>query len=139
VGGSACEDGGVARFLSDQWIEEAGAAAAASDELRASTAGVALRIQQVVTGAPEGDVRYVVSIDDGSVSLRPGVDERCDISFIMEWATALSMATGALGAQEAFTTGLLQLRGDVAVLLRHGPALAGLGSAFAAVRERTTY
>jgi hypothetical protein len=49
------------------------------------------------------------------------------------------MATGALGAQEAFTTGLLQLRGDVAVLLRHGPALAGLGSAFAAVRERTTY
>jgi hypothetical protein len=57
----------------------------------------------------------------------------------MDWATALSMATGALGAQEAFTTGLLQLRGDVAVLLRHGPALAGLDSVFAAVQERTTY
>jgi hypothetical protein len=49
------------------------------------------------------------------------------------------MATGALGAQEAFTTGLLQLRGDVAVLLRHGPTLAGLTSAFSALREQTTY
>ncbi len=139
MGGSACEDGGVARFLSDQWIEEAGAAAAASDELRASTAGVALRIQQVVTGAPEGDVRYVVSIDDGSVSLRPGVDEGCDISFTLDWATSVAMATGALGAQEAFTTGRLQLQGDVATLLQHGPALAGVDSVFASLRERTTY
>lgn len=129
----------MARFLSDEWIEEAAAAAASSEELRTATAGVQLRVQQVVTAAPVGDVRYVMSIDDGTVSLRSGHDEACDVTFTLDWATAVSMATGALGAQEAFTTGRLQLTGDVAVLLRHGPALAGVGSVFATLRERTTY
>lgn len=129
----------MARFLSDEWIEEASAAAASDQALRASTAGVALRVQQVVTDGTDGDVAYVVAIDDGSVSLRAGTEEACDVTFTLDRATAVAMATGALGAQEAFTTGRLLLRGDVAVLLRHGPALAGLDSVFAALRERTTY
>lgn len=129
----------MAHFLSDEWIEEASAAAASDQGLRASTAGVALRVQQVVTDGINGDVAYVVAIDDGSVFLRAGTEEACDVTITLDRATAVAMATGALGAQEAFTTGRLLLRGDVAVLLRHGPALAGLDSVFAALRERTTY
>ncbi len=129
----------MARFLSDDWIQEAAAAAASSEELQASTAGVHLSIRQVVTGGPDGDVRYVVSVEDGVVALRAGEGEACDVTFTLDWAAAVSMATGALGAQEAFTTGRMKLTGDVAVLLRHGPALAGVDSVFAALRERTTY
>lgn len=137
--GSACEDGGVARFLSPEWIDEAAAAAASSEQLTAAAIGVDLSVQQVVTGGPEGEVHYVVSIDDGKVSLRAGDDKKPDVTFTLDWGTAVSMATGALGAQEAFTTGRLRLDGDVGILRRHGPALAGLDSVFAALRERTTY
>lgn len=129
----------MARFLSAEWIEEARAAAASSEELAAATVGVDLRVQEIVTGGPDGEVRYAVAIDDGSVSLRPGEDEAPHVTFTLDWTTAVAMATGALGAQEAFTTGRLQLRGDVAALLRHGPALAGVDAVFAGLRGRTTY
>ena len=127
------------RFLSGEWMEEAATAARSNQGLAAATAGTRLTVQQVVTGGPDGDVRYVVSIDDGAVSLRPGDDASPDVTFTLDWTTAVRMATGALGAHEAFTTGRLQLRGDVGALLRHGPALAGVDSVFAALRERTTY
>ena len=129
----------MARFLSDEWLAEASAAAASSEELAVATGGVQLRVQQVVTGGPGGPVRYVVTIDDGTVSLRMGDAAAPDVTLTVDWTTAVSMARGTLGAQEAFTTGRLQLRGDVATLLRHGPALAGVDSVFAGLRERTTY
>lgn len=129
----------MARFLSSEWIEAAAAAAMASEELAAATGGVDLTVQQVVTDGPDGEVRYVVAIDDGRVSLRAGDDEAPHVTFTLDWTTAVAMATGALGAQEAFTTGRLQLRGDVGALLRHGPALAGIDTVFAGLRERTTY
>lgn len=129
----------MARFLSNEWIDEARAAAESSEELTAATAGAQLTVQQIVTGGPEGDIHYVVSIDDGQVTLRAGDDETAHVTFTQQWATAMAMASGALGAQEAFTTGRLRLGGDVSALLRHGPALAGLDSVFAAVRDRTTY
>ena len=127
------------RFLSGEWIEEAAIAARSSEGLAAATAGTCLTVQQVVTGGPAGDVRYVVSVGGGEVSVRAGVDEAPDVTFLLAWETAVAMATGVLSAQEAFTSGRLELRGDVGALLRHGPALADLDSVFAALRERTTY
>lgn len=130
------------RFLSPQWIADAADAAAASTasgELSEATAGVRLVVQQVVTGGPEGDVSYVVSIDGGRVGLRPGRAEAPDVTFTSDWATAVAMATGATGALEAFTTGRLQVNGDIGVLLRHGSAFSGLDAVFAGLRERTTY
>ncbi len=129
----------MARFLSPDWIAEVSEAAARHPELATATAGVHLVVQQEVTGGPEGDVHYVVAVDGGRVSLRAGDDDRADVRFVVDWETAVAMATGALSAQEAFTTGRLQLHGDVAVVLRHGPALAGLDAVFAGVRRRTTY
>lgn len=127
------------RFLSGEWIEEAATAARSSEGLAAATADTRLTVQQVVTGGPDGDVRYVVSIANGAVSVHAGVDEAPDVTFLLEWDTAVAMAAGVLGAQEAFTSGRLELQGDVGALLRHGPALADLDSVFAALRERTTY
>lgn len=129
----------MARFLSPDWLAEASAAAADDPRVAATTAGMHLVIQQVVTGGTEGEVRYFVAIDDGTVRLRAGDENRTDVTFTVDWETAVAMATGALGGQEAFTTGRLELRGDMDVLLRHGPALAGLDAVFAGVRERTTY
>ncbi len=129
----------MARFLSPEWMADVSEAAAGHGELAMATAGVRLVVQQVVTGGPDGDVRYVVIVDDGHVSFCAGAVHHADVTFIVDWQTAVAMATGAIGGQEAFTTGRLQLQGDVGVLLRHGPALAGLDAVFAGVREHSTY
>lgn len=129
----------MARFLSPAWIDEAAAVASSSPALAGATAGIRLTVQQVVEGGPEGEVRYAVAIDDGRVELRPGDHGTADVTFAVDWETAVAMATGVTGAQEAFTTGRLQVRGDVGVLLRHGEALAGLDAVFAGLRQRTTY
>ena len=127
------------RFLSPEWIEEASAAAAASPELAEATAGVHLVVQQVVTGGPEGEVRYVVSLSDGQARVRAGEAAGADVAFATDWDTAVAVATGRSSAQDAFTSGRLTVRGDVTALLRHGRAFDGLDAVFAGLRERTTY
>lgn len=129
----------MARFLSDDWIDQVGQAAAASDTLATATVGMHLSVQQVVTDGPEGDVRYVVAIDDGGVALQAGTTETPDVTFTLDWDSAVALATGRLSSQEAFTTGRLKVRGDVGGLLAAGPALAGLQGIFADVRDATTY
>jgi hypothetical protein len=109
---------GVPRFLSPAWIEEASAAVSTSAELAEACAGVDLVVQQAVTGGPDGDVRYVVSLRDGEPRLRPGEAEEAAV---------------------CFTSGRLTLRGDITALLRHGRALDGLHAVFAELRDRTTY
>lgn len=129
----------MARFLSREWIAEADEVAAASPQLAQATASAELVVQQVVTGGPDGEVAYVVSLDRGSVGLRPGLTETPDVTLTVDWDTAVAMSTGALGAQEAFTTGRLQVRGEIGLMLRHGTALTGLNAVFAGLRDRTTY
>ncbi len=129
----------MSRFLSPEWIAAAAAAAAASAELARATAEVRLVVQQVVTGTPHGEVRYVVSIDNGRTELRPGDEPSADVTFSLDWDTAVALATGGTSAEDAFTTGRLQLAGDVGALLRHGRALVDLDAVFAELRASTTY
>ncbi|MBW3548302.1 MAG: SCP2 sterol-binding domain-containing protein [Actinobacteria bacterium] len=127
------------RFLSPEWMAEASAAAATSPELAEASAGVHLVVQQVVTGGPDGDVRYVVSLSDGRARFGAGEAADADVAFTTDWETAVAVATGASSAQDAFASGRLRVRGDVTALLRHARALDGLHAVFAGLRERTTY
>ncbi len=126
------------RFLSPEWMAEASAAAATSPELAEASAGVHLVVEQVVTGGPDGDVRYVVSLSDGQARFGAG-EADADVAFTTDWETAVAVATGASSAQDAFTSGRLSVRGDVTALLRHARAFDGLHAVFAGLRERTTY
>jgi putative sterol carrier protein len=135
----------VPRYLSPAWMEEASAAVAASPELAQASAGVDLVVEQVVTGGPEGEVRYVLSLRDGQARLQAseageaGEAGEAEVTFTADWETAVAVARGATSAQDAFTAGRLTVRGDVTVLLRHGRALDGLHAVFAGLRDRTTY
>ena len=128
------------RFLSPAWFAAVQEAVAASPGVTTATKGVSLRLLQVVTGGPDGDVAYLVAVEDGSVSITPGPpDVEADVTLATEWGSAVAIATGALAPHDAFTTGRLLVRGDTEVLRTQAPALAGLDAAFDAVRSRTTY
>lgn len=133
----------VARYLSESWFDEVNEAAGASASLKEATAGARLVIQQIVTGGPDGDVRYWLRIEDGAVEGRLGDAEaagvEADATFTQSYATAVAVSRGELRAEDAFLAGRIQLRGDLGVLVRHQPALASLADAFTDLRYRTEY
>lgn len=124
-------------FLSDEWIEALDEAAAADDQLAELTAGLALTIEQEVTGGPLGDVRYHVTFDDGKVTVRAGAAASPTVRFSQDHQTAAAIANGTGSAQRAFMTGQLQVGGDLRVLLAHGDVLSQLDDAFGSVRAQT--
>jgi putative sterol carrier protein len=124
-------------FLSDEWIAALHEAAAADAGLAERTRDLSLTIEQEVTGAPAGDVRYHLAFDHGSVAVRPGPAPDATVRFHQDYATAASIAMGQGSAQRAFMTGRLRVGGDLRALLAHAEVLAQLDDVFARVRART--
>lgn len=124
-------------FLSDEWIEALHEAASSDADLAERTRDVSLTIEQEVTGGPDGDVRYALRFDHGSVAVTSGPAPGATVRFHQDYATAASIAMGQGSAQRAFMTGRLRVGGDLRVLLAHGDVLAQLDDVFASVRART--
>jgi len=129
----------VARYLSDEWFDEVNRAAADNGQLLTDTAGLDFAIQQVVTDAPDGEIRYTVRVRDGRVTLTPGDDPTADVTFTEDWDTARKLAAGELNAPTAFMTGRIRVSGNVSVLLDAQGSLQGLDKVFADLRGGTTF
>lgn len=146
----------MARFLSDEWIEDMNRAVSSSPALRQATAHVRLSVQQVVRdGAQAGGAKndgaqaggdqadgercYVVRIDHGSISVVAGRDPAPDITVTEDAGTAAALARGDLTPQAAFMVGRIRVAGDMATLMGAYEALGDMDAAFAPVRAATTY
>jgi hypothetical protein len=127
------------RYLSDAWFDAARRAVAGDDELQAAMAGMALTIEQVVTGGPGGTVRWHLSLGDSGVAITEGPAAAPDIRFTTDYATASDIAAGRLSAQHAFAEGRLKVGGDLSALIRHQRAFAALDDALAGVRAETAF
>jgi hypothetical protein len=127
------------RYLSSEWIDAAGRALAGDAGLKDATVDVRLTLQQVVTDAPAGTVRWYVAVDHGRVEMAEGTAPAPDLRFTTTYATAAQIASGALGAQRAFAEGRLQVGGDLSLLVAHHRTLASLDDALAPLRAETTY
>jgi putative sterol carrier protein len=128
----------MAPYLSPAWINELHAALSTDEAVRRATADVALTVQQVVTGGPDGDLTWHVVVDHGDVAVRPGTVDGADVTFRQDHDTALAVAAGESSAQAAFMIGRLTVTGDVAKLIEHQGAFTGLDAATDAVRAAAT-
>lgn len=130
------------RFLSPEWLDHLASTAASTDELRRASAGVRLAVRQVVTGAPGGDVDYVVRLDRGTVSVDSGAGAgagAADVEITEDYATAAAINQGKLTPAAAFAAGRLKLGGRVGLLVEHASVFSALGRIFAASPDATTY
>ena len=128
----------MARYLSPEWFEEVNAAA----RQRPSTEGAGqgrLTLQQVVTGGPDGDVRYWVRLAEGTVVAGLGEARSPDATITQSYDTAVAVVTGEARVQTVLMSGDIRLSGNVATLMDHQEALQGLDSVLADVRRRTSY
>jgi hypothetical protein len=105
-------------FLSMAWID---AARAIRDEYegRVPPPPVALRMNQVITDAPDGTIEAHLDTSEGRTRLELGHVENPDLTVTTDYATA--KAVFALGdpaaAMQAFMAGRIRIEGDMAKLL----------------------
>jgi putative sterol carrier protein len=124
----------VARFLSEAWFDAI--AESTRPVRREGSSGIT--VQQVVTGTPDGDVRYAISLSDERATVRPGQVGHADVTFTEDYATAAAIARGELTAQAALLAGRIRVAGDMAVLMTR-PEAAYEDFVPAAVRAATCY
>jgi hypothetical protein len=117
----------VAAFLTPEWLEHlSAAAAAAGDEVGQATAEVELTVEQVVTGGPDGDVRWRVRLDRGRLAAgpsRPG-DPPADVVLVEDYETAMAVHQGEVAPSAAMAAGRLRVGGRVGLLAEHRQVLA---------------
>ena len=105
------------QFLSDDHMAAATAALAGDDDFGGSIANLNLGLQFEVTEAPEGDIRYYLSVADGAATMAIGELDGADASIASTYETASAMFKGELNVQMAFMTGKIKVQGNMAVLM----------------------
>jgi alkyl sulfatase BDS1-like metallo-beta-lactamase superfamily hydrolase len=103
----------VVRFLSQAWFD----ALAESTRPLTGEGSPGITVQQVVTGTPDGDVRYAISLSDEGAAVRPGQAAVVDVTFTEDYATAAAVARGELTAQAALLAGRIRVAGNLAALM----------------------
>lgn len=126
----------MAAFLTQEWLDLQRALAGDLPE----RPGASARLQLVVTGTPDGEVRYVQGIEDGQlVESALGAADPVDATLTETYADAVAIARGELGADVAFMQGRVKVVGDMGRLMAIMPVLqsAAYREVVAAVAERT--
>jgi predicted lipid carrier protein YhbT len=109
-----------APFLSDAWFELHRSLGAELPERPGATA----RVQHVVTGGPDGEVRYVHTVVDGrTTAFAAGSDDTADVTFTNTYADAQSLARGELDPPVLFMQGRTKMAGDMGKVLALMPVL----------------
>jgi putative sterol carrier protein len=128
----------VIAYLSAEWIDALDAALGESSAVRALAPVV---VEQVVTGTPNGEVRYRISVDAtrARVAAADAADAEPDLRFTTDYPTAVAIASGRENAQTALAAGRLRIGGDVEVLTSRAEAWSALTDAAAALRANTRY
>jgi alkyl sulfatase BDS1-like metallo-beta-lactamase superfamily hydrolase len=119
----------MSKFLSDEYMTEATAALAADANFSAAISNVALGLQFVVTGGPDGDVSYHLDVADGTGMVSLGTLDAPDVTVTNDYETSVGILTGELNTQMAFMTGKLKVDGNMAKLMMHQNVINALSGA----------
>ena len=77
-----------------------------------------ISMNYVITGGPEGDVKYVQKWDKGHlVESKLGEDPDAEVTMTVGYADSVAIAKGEVGAQQAFMTGKVRAAGNMAKLM----------------------
>ena len=104
----------MAKYLSQEWLDR-------QRELGQDLPrdpGASAVVQHVVTGGPDGDVRYVLTVEDGVVSAASlGTDGDADVTLTTTYADSVAILHGELDANAAFMQGRVKVVGAMGRLL----------------------
>jgi putative sterol carrier protein len=117
------------RFLSQEWALAVTEALNSSDEFAAAAANHNARVQQIVTGGPEGDTKYYFSVAAGRVQVGLGELDGAEATITQSYDTAAAISRRELPPQVAFMQGRMRVNGNLMKLLQLQEVLSALGKA----------
>jgi putative sterol carrier protein len=102
------------KYLSQEWMDTAKALAQDFPE----TPGASVRMQQVVTGGPDGDVTYYTVIENGkTIEQSLGEDPNAEVTLTNSYDDAVKIMKGELDANAAFMQGKVKVTGNMAKMM----------------------
>jgi putative sterol carrier protein len=102
------------KFLSQEWHDDCRKLAEGQPE----RPGASARMQYVVTGAPDGDVRYFWLLENGKlIESGLGDMEEAEITLTQSYEDAMAIQKGELDANAAFMQGRVKVTGNMAKLM----------------------
>ena len=124
----------MVEFLSAAWFDALG-----SIEVPADPA-LTFRLDQTITDAPEGVIRYRVTLAAGRLSVvRDAVDGPADATLRLRYPTAVELARGRRTAHDALLAREIVFDGDPGRVQDLAGALGAIGSALGAMRDDTSW
>ncbi len=104
----------MAKFLTQEWLDEGRKLAESQPERPGATA----RMQYVVTGAPEGDIKYYWVLENGKLQeSKLGELPDAEVTLSQSYDDAVRIQKGELDANAAFMQGRVKVSGNMAKLM----------------------
>lgn len=113
------------QFLSEEWTAELKERLNASQAFKDAAGSSAATIQNVIA-TQDGQKRYWIKIEDGSVDLGSGDVDGADATIEQEYETAAALARSELNPVGAFMSGKLRINGSMMLLMQLQGALSQL-------------
>ena len=106
------------KYLSQEWVDQYNAALAGDEAVHAALKGKSAALQMVISGAPQGDVRYWLRIADGDASTGLGDAADADVTISQSYETSAQVNSGELDGQKAFMQGKVKISGKMLKMMQ---------------------
>jgi len=104
----------MAKYLTQEWLDMQKEMAEGQPE----RPGATVNMQYVVTGGPEGDIKYYWVLKDGKVlEAQLGTLDDAEVTLTQSWEDSCSVMKGELDANAAFMQGRVKVDGNMAKLM----------------------
>lgn len=121
------------KFLSDEWMSAVADALNAHEGFQNAAKGQSAKLQQVVTGAPDGEVKYGFTLDGGKVAISRGDLDGAEATVTQDYDTAAKLSKGELQGQAAFMQGKLKISGNLMKMMQLQGVFTQMGAATTSV------
>lgn len=119
------------KFLSDQWMSEVESRLNAHEGFQAAAKGQSAKLQQQISGAPDGDVRYGFILEGGKITIARGDVDGPEATISQDYETAAAISKGELTGQAAFMQGKLKISGNLMKMMQLQGVFAAMPQALA--------
>jgi len=104
----------MAKWLTQEWLEEERRLAGSQPE----RPGASTRMQYVITGGPDGEVRYYWILENGKLlDSQLGDLSDAELTLSTDYDDAMQVQQGELDANAAFMQGRIKVTGNMAKLM----------------------